>query len=115
MERAGEFLGKALRQLNRPEAAIAWLESAWPAIAGRALASHVRPVRCQSGCLELAADARPWQSQLEELRPELCSRINRAWGATLVRDVKFVAAKPALRVPREADNNYTPFIRRRRV
>lgn len=112
MERAGEFLGKALRRLNRPEAALAWLESAWPSVVGQALAAHAQPMRCQSGLLELAASSRAWQKQLQSMQRELCSRINQAWGGTLVRELKFVEAKSA-RVPREADNKHTPFIRRR--
>jgi predicted nucleic acid-binding Zn ribbon protein len=116
MERIGQILGKALRQLDRPEAALAWLSSAWPSIVGKAMAGHARPVRCTAGCLELAADGKPWQQQLENMQRELCTRINQAWGGNLVREVKFVAAKPGpTRSSREADNEHTPFIRRRRA
>jgi len=124
MERAGEFLGKVLRRLDRPEAAIAWLQSAWPAIVGKSLAAHTRPVRCERNCLELSVDAKAWQQQLETMRGELCNRINQAWGATLVREVKVTATRTFLspdgskrpgpqRIPRELDNEHTPFIRRR--
>lgn len=113
MERAGEFLGKTLRRLNRPEAALAWLESSWPTVVGQALAAHAQPVRCQNGLLELAASSKAWQKQLQTMQRELCSRINQAWGGTLVRELKFVDAKSAARIPREADNAHTPFIRRR--
>lgn len=116
MERAGDFLGKALRRLDRPEAALAWLSSAWPSIVGKALAAHTQPVRCSAGFLELAADGKAWQQQLETVKRELCGRVNQAWGGTLVREVKFVPAKPGLkRLPREADNEHIPFIRRRRA
>jgi predicted nucleic acid-binding Zn ribbon protein len=116
MERAGDFLGKVVRRLDRPEAALAWLESAWPAVVGHPLAAHTRPLRCDAHCLELAADAPAWQKQLEHIKRELCARINQAWGGTLVRDVKFVAAKPGPgRIRHEVDNDHTPFIRRRRA
>jgi len=46
------------------------------------------------------------------MQRELCDRINRVWGARLVREVKFVAP-PVNRPLREADNEHTPFIRRR--
>jgi len=115
MERAGEILSRALRRLERPEAALAWLSSAWPSIVGPSLAMHARPVRCMAGCLELAADGLGWQQQLQTMSQELCGRINRAWGARLVREVKFVSDKPMVnRPPREVDNEHTPFIRRRR-
>ena len=114
VERAGEFLGRVAQRLGKPEAAIAWLGAAWPSIVGSALAAHTRPIRCESGCLTIAADGKPWQKQLESLKREFCGGINRAWGGTLVREVKFVAGKPELNsVSRELDNEYTPFIRKR--
>lgn len=126
MDRAGEFLGRVVRRLERPEAAFAWLASAWPAIVGKALAAHTRPVRCDANCLELTADSKAWQNQVESLQREVCGRINQAWGGNLVRQVKVVAAKRAFcspngsagpgpkRISYEADNEHIPFIRRRR-
>jgi predicted nucleic acid-binding Zn ribbon protein len=114
MERAGDFLGKVVRRLDRPEAALAWLASTWLAVVGQPLAAHTRPVRCDAHCLELTADAPAWQKQIEHMNRELCARINQAWGAILVREVKFVPAKPSPgRIRHEADNEYIPFIRRR--
>ena len=50
------------------------------------------------------------------MRRELCGRINQAWGGSLVREVKLAAASPGpKRLPREADNEHIPFIRRRRA
>lgn len=109
-------MGKVVRRLGRPEAALAWLASSWPTIVGRNLAAHTRPVRCDDHCLELTADAPTWQTQLEQMQRELCARINQAWGGTLVREVKFVTPKPGPRkISRESDNSHTPFIRRRRA
>lgn len=116
MEPVVEILGKALRRLDHPNAALAWLSSAWPSIVGKSLAAHTQPVRCNGGRLELAADAKAWQHQLEDMQRELCARVNQAWGGKLVREVKFVAARPAPKPPRhEADNEHTPFVRRRRA
>lgn len=123
MEKAGDFLGRAVRRLNRPEAALAWLVGAWPAIAGQAIAEHTTPLRCEQGRLELAADGKAWQQQLEPMRREIRDRVNRAWGSTLVREVQFVPPSraasefPAPGAPplsHEANNDHTPFIRRRR-
>lgn len=114
MEHAGEIFGKVMRRLDRPEAALAWISSAWPSIVGASLAMHARPLRCDAGCLVLAADGKAWQQQLESMKLELSRRINRAWGANLVREVKFVAATPSRKLSHEADNNHTPFVRRQR-
>lgn len=115
MERAGEFLGRVVHRLKQPDATFAWLASAWPTVVGHGLAAHTRPVRCIGDCLELSADGKAWQRQLETMQGELCSRINQAWGGRLIRAVKFVAAQPGpQRIRHEADNEYRPFIRRRR-
>ncbi|MBZ5502037.1 MAG: DUF721 domain-containing protein [Acidobacteriia bacterium] len=125
MEKAGDFLGRVVRRLDRPEAALAWLVGAWPAVAGKAIADHTTPLRCEQGRLELAADGKAWQQQLEPMQREIRDRINRAWGSTLVREVKFVppnAAQGTSQFPppatphlaHAADNTHTPFIRRRR-
>jgi predicted nucleic acid-binding Zn ribbon protein len=116
MDRAGDFLGPVLRRLNKPEAALAWLSSTWPTIVGNALAAHTRPTRCDNHSLELTADGKPWQQEVESMKRELCFRINRSWGGTLVRDVKFLAPKPGpAHISHELDNNHTPFIHRRRA
>jgi predicted nucleic acid-binding Zn ribbon protein len=115
MQRAGEFLGRVVRRLERPEAALAWLAGSWPSVVGKALAAHTRPVRCAAGRLEIAADRRAWQKQLEEMKREICARVNQAWGGDLVHEVKLVATEPdSNRVPPEANNEHTPFVRRNR-
>ncbi|HTZ74801.1 MAG TPA: DUF721 domain-containing protein [Candidatus Aquilonibacter sp.] len=127
MHKAGDLLGGAVRRLKRPEATVAWLTSSWPSIVGKMLAAHTRPLRCEDGCLEIAADRKDWKSQLEPMTAEFCARINQAWGGKLVSEVKFVATprnamktatngdKPGpKRATRESDNEHLPFIRRRR-
>ncbi|MGH9562408.1 MAG: DciA family protein, partial [Terracidiphilus sp.] len=114
MNRAGDFLGNVIRRINHPDATLAWLESAWPSVVGAHLAVHTRPLRCVGDRLELSADSSVWQSQLSGMEQDLCTRINSAWGGTLVRQLKFVA-RPVAAVSREADNSHTPFIRRRRA
>src|ERR1700693_6646469 len=105
MQRAGEFLGRAIRRLERPEAALAWLAGSWPTCVGRTLAAHTRPIRCERGRLEIAADGKAWQTQLEEMERDFCARINKAWGGDLICEVKFVRGTPGShRVPRETDH-----------
>lgn len=113
MERAANILGPALRHLGQPESAFAWLEATWAALVGAQLAAHTRPVRCNSGILEIAVDGKDWQDQLEELGREWRGRINASWGGALVHEVRFVRRARGLRaVPRELDNEHVPFIRR---
>ncbi|MGH9688873.1 MAG: DUF721 domain-containing protein [Candidatus Acidiferrales bacterium] len=112
MNRAGDFLGNVFRRINHPDATFAWLESAWPSIVGAHLAAHTRPLRCVGHRLDLFADGSVLQSQLSAMEQDLRARINSAWGGTLVRELKFIA-RPVARLSREADNSYTPFIRRR--
>jgi|ERR1700735_2886595 predicted nucleic acid-binding Zn ribbon protein len=116
MEKAGDFLGKMLRRLDCPKAVLPWVSSAWPSIVGAALAAHTRPLRLKAGCLELSADSKPWQKQLETMQRELCARVNESWGAALIHEVKFVASAPSVvpAISLESDNNHIPFIRRRR-
>jgi len=116
MQRAGEFLGRAVRRLDDPSAALAWLTAAWSEIAGAALAAHTRPLRCEKQHLEIATDGNAWRKQLEGMTQEFCARINQGWGAVLVREVKLVDDSSAARAaisPAE-DNAHTPFVRRRK-
>lgn len=76
---------------------------------------HARPLSCAGGCLQLTADGKVWQQQIESMQRELCNRVNQAWGAKLVHELKFVSANRGQhRPPRAVDNDHTPFIRRRR-
>lgn len=119
MEKAADLLGRVARKLRRPEAPIAWLASSWPRIVGKTIATHAHPVRCQAGCLEISADGKVWQRQLQEMARDLGEQINHAWGGLLVREVRFTTAakstkrSPRRSIPYELDNDHTPFIRRR--
>lgn len=130
MERAADLLGRVARKLRRPEAPIAWLASSWPRIVGKTIATHAHPVRCQAGCLEISADGKVWQRQLQDMARDLGEQINHAWGGLLVREVRFTTAaksssdvsdasqsakrSPRRSIPYELDNDHTPFIRRRK-
>jgi predicted nucleic acid-binding Zn ribbon protein len=113
MDRAGNFLGNVIRRINHPDATLAWLEGVWPSVVGPQIAAHARPLRCLRGGLELSADNPVWQSQISRMEHDLRARINSAWGGTLVREIKFVAAANRPAMSREFDNSHTPFIRRR--
>ena len=115
MEKASTILGRALRRMHQPEAAIVWLQSEWPRIVGPTLATHTRPIRCEDGKLQISADAKAWQNQIETLRHDVCERINEEWGRAIVREIMFLPTTQAKhRISPELDMNHTPFVRRRK-
>lgn len=115
MERAGNFLGGMLRQMKRPEAAVAWLAGVWPSVVGSTIAAHTHPVKCAGGRLEVATDGKSWETQLETMSAEFCAHVNRKWGGNLVREVRFVPPTRLGHISHEFDNNHTPFVRRRKL
>jgi predicted nucleic acid-binding Zn ribbon protein len=113
MERAGEFLGAALRRMKDPDAARTWLKAAWPKLVGNALAAHIRPAAYARGVLRIEADSREWQKQAELMNQEICERVNGSWGSRLVNEIHVEPAQRAgRRLAYEVDNNHIPFVRR---
>jgi predicted nucleic acid-binding Zn ribbon protein len=115
MGRAEEISGKVVRRIERSEAALAWLTRSWSTIVGKTLSAHTLPLRCQGGYLEIASDGKGWRKQLGSMKQEFCARVNQAWGGNLIREIKFVAAKPGpKRVTHELDNEHTRSVRKRK-
>lgn len=113
MERAGEFLGAALRRMKDPEAARTWLKATWPKLVGAGMAAHIRPTAYAKGVLRIEADSREWQKQAELMNQEICERVNRSWGSHLVHEIHVEPPQRAgRRLAYEVDNNHIPFIRR---
>lgn len=113
MERAGDFLSAALRQMKDPEAARTWLRATWPKLVGNAMAAHIRPSAYAKGILRIEADSREWQKQAESMNQEICERVNRSWGSHLVNEILVEPAPRAgRRLAYEVDNNHIPFVRR---
>ncbi|MGH9704775.1 MAG: DciA family protein [Candidatus Acidiferrales bacterium] len=114
MEKAADILSAAMRQMNQPEAPLAWLAGAWATLVGDALASHTHPVALKAGALEIQTSGAEWQRQLEPLSRQFCEKINRAWGSGLVKELRFSTARPvAGTISKSEDNQYTPFVRTR--
>ena len=114
MERAGEFLGAALRRMKDPEAARTWLKATWPKLVGNAMAAHIHPSAYAKGVLRIEVDSREWQKQAELMTQEICERVNRSWGTQLVHEIRVEPAQQSgRRLAYEVDNNHIPFIRGR--
>ncbi|MGB6482112.1 MAG: DUF721 domain-containing protein [Candidatus Acidiferrales bacterium] len=113
MERAGDFLGVALRRMRDPSAAAAWLQARWPALIGQTMAAHLRPASCTMGVLRVEADSHEWKNQAEAMEQQLRERVNHSWGSTLVREVRVELTRQGARLAYEVDNNHLPFLRKR--
>jgi predicted nucleic acid-binding Zn ribbon protein len=114
MEQARDILGRALRRADPNRAPQAWLEGVWPAIVGAQLAAQTRPLRCSGGVLEISAGNAEWAKQLEPMADDFLRKINASWGGPLVRELRFVAISSGKKLRHEDDNDYVPFIRKRR-
>jgi predicted nucleic acid-binding Zn ribbon protein len=115
MEKAADILGAAMRRMQQPEATMAWLAGTWATIVGDQLAAHTRPVALSGGLLEVQTSGADWQNQLESMGNQFRDKINRAWGGSLVHELRFVAARPAAgTVSKAEDNQHTPFVRKRK-
>lgn len=116
MKHIGEILAPALRRATPKRSSFAWLAGAWPAIVGKRLAEHTRPSDFAGGVLDIAVTGKEWRAELEGISEEFRARVNRSWGSTMVREIRFsddLKAQPRIR--HEFDNDYTPFVRSKRA
>jgi predicted nucleic acid-binding Zn ribbon protein len=67
----GAVVGEA-----RPAGLLAAVQSAWPPVAGAALAAAATPVSERAGTVTLACESGVWAQELELLAPELATRLN---------------------------------------
>ncbi|HKW89382.1 MAG TPA: DUF721 domain-containing protein [Candidatus Acidoferrales bacterium] len=114
MERASDILKSALRKLNDPAAAPAWLAANWLALAGERIAAHARPTELHEGVVRIQADSAAWKLQVEAMGATIRERVNRAWGGALIQRVRVDANAPQHpRLSYADDNRHTPFVRKR--
>src|SRR5271154_7405415 len=91
---------------------MSWLAGAWPVIGGSKLGERTRPLRLADGVLDVTVNGKEWRAELEGVAAEFAGRVNAAWGGSLVKQVRFAAARrPGTRLPRSFDNEHTPFVR----
>jgi predicted nucleic acid-binding Zn ribbon protein len=72
-------LGVALEAVvgeARPTGLLAAVQSAWPDVAGRALAAAAGPVSEREGTVTVACESGVWANELELLGPDLVERLN---------------------------------------
>jgi hypothetical protein len=62
--------------------------------------------------LHIAVSGKQWRVELEGVADEFRARVNQAWGATVVREIRFSDdRKGHPRIRHEFDNDHTPFVR----
>lgn len=112
MEQAGEILGATLKRMRDSSAASAWLRARWVSLTGEAFGTHVRPVACARGVLQLEADSSEWKGQAEAMKQQISERINLSWKGLLVRELRVDLKPPKHRLAFEVDNKHLPFLRK---
>jgi predicted nucleic acid-binding Zn ribbon protein len=93
-------LGKALDAAlhgARPAGLLAEVQSAWPAVAGPALAAAAGPVSERSGTVTVECESAVWAQELELLRPDLTRRLDEALGGGRVERLRFIVGSGANR------------------
>jgi predicted nucleic acid-binding Zn ribbon protein len=74
----------------RPAGLLAEVQSAWPAVAGAALAGAATPVSERSGTVTVACESAVWAQELELLGADLMERLNGALGGGRVERLRFI-------------------------
>jgi predicted nucleic acid-binding Zn ribbon protein len=85
----------------RPAGLLAGVQSAWPQVAGAALAAAATPVSERDGVVTVACESGVWAHELELLAPDLLGRLNEhlegAREAGRVERLRFVVGSAANR------------------
>jgi predicted nucleic acid-binding Zn ribbon protein len=92
----GDVLARALPEA-RPAGLLAEVQSAWPAVAGAAMAGAATPVSERSGTVTVACESAVWAQELELLGPCLTQRLNDALEGGRVERLRFVVGSGANR------------------
>ena len=94
--RLGKALDAALLDA-RPDGLLAEVQSAWPAVAGAALAAAASPISERSGTVTVECESAVWAQELELLRPDLTRRLDEALGGGRVERLRFIVGSGANR------------------
>jgi predicted nucleic acid-binding Zn ribbon protein len=74
----------------RPAGLLAEVQSAWPAVAGAALAGAATPVSERSGTVTVACESAVWAQELELLGVDLTERLNAVLAGGRVERLRFI-------------------------
>jgi predicted nucleic acid-binding Zn ribbon protein len=86
-------IGKALDQAlpgTRPAGLLAEVQSAWPGVAGAALAAAATPVSERGGTVTIECESAVWAQELELLGADLAGRLDEAVSNGRVERLRFI-------------------------
>jgi predicted nucleic acid-binding Zn ribbon protein len=93
-------IGRALEHAlpdARPAGLLAEIQSAWPAVAGAALAASASPVSERAGTVTIACESAVWAQELELLGADLARRLDDAVSGGRVERLRFIVSSGANR------------------
>jgi predicted nucleic acid-binding Zn ribbon protein len=80
---------------TRPAGLLAAVQSAWPEVAGQALAAAAAPVSEREGTVTVTCESGVWAHELELLAPDLVARLNERLEGVRVERLRFVVGSGA--------------------
>jgi len=81
----------------RPAGLLAAVQSAWPGVAGEAVAAAAKPVSERDGTVTVACESGVWAQELELLGADLAQRLNQLVSDGRVERLRFVVSSSAKR------------------
>jgi predicted nucleic acid-binding Zn ribbon protein len=81
----------------RPAGLLAEVQSAWPTVAGAAVAAAATPVSERSGAVTVACESAVWAQELELLGADLARRLDEAVTGGRVERLRFIVGSGANR------------------
>ena len=93
-------IGRALDRVlagARPAGLLAEVQSAWPAVAGAALAAAASPVSERGGTVTVEYESAVWAQELELLGGDLAGRLDEAVSGGRVDRLRFIVSSGANR------------------
>jgi predicted nucleic acid-binding Zn ribbon protein len=92
----GRALADALPEA-RPAGLLAEVQSAWPGVAGAALAASTTPVSERAGTVTVACESAVWAQELELLGADLARRLDESVSGGRVERLRFIVGSDANR------------------
>jgi predicted nucleic acid-binding Zn ribbon protein len=74
----------------RPAGLLAEVQSAWPGVAGAAVADSARPISERAGTVTVGCESAVWAQELELLGPDLTRRLDEAVSGGRVEYLRFI-------------------------